>query len=422
MTKTITKTKTTSTTTTKAKKEFDPLCRKTSKNIFFFTLYLQFEDNIDNFKNCIKHTNMDKTISYLKFIPETFIKKGSNNNEYKELVYQAEICPKTKKLHFQGCFKANFKTTWPNIKNTMFANCPTIHLELCKDWMSSVTYCSKIDTYDTNTNIRIKDVEDETTKSIKKKNQGSRQDIKVVINDIKNGSKLHDIMIKYPSQYNKYHKLIKDSCFFYAKKRIVPPKLIIRFGEPGTGKSESWIKLQMENEQNIYKLDFKDCPGTIWFDGYYQQKYLIFEEFKPARMDICTLLTFIDGGEKHLEVKGGTTQLNSEYIIITSNLHPLDWYNKATPLHRLALLRRISQYGQVFYHSIGNAPEDITHEFIKLFNSFRSPTVDQSAAKRQKMLNKFKNYYINDELDNNEYQFMDVEEKLSNNIIDCFYD
>jgi len=79
-----------------------------------------------------------------------------------------------------------------------------------------------------------------------------------------------------------FNKYIKDAYLLYTKKRTEHPKLIIRYGGSGTGKSESWYKLQQNNENDVFKLTFEGANQTVWWDEYHNQKYVVFEEYKPA--------------------------------------------------------------------------------------------------------------------------------------------
>ena len=63
---------------------------------------------------------------------------------------------------------------------------------------------------------------------------------------------------------------------------------------------------------------------------------------------------------KTVEYKGSSTQFNSPIIIITSNINPLEWYKNADPQHRLALIRRLAEFGKVYHHRYGTEPYDRT--------------------------------------------------------------
>lgn len=70
-------------------------------------------------------------------------------------------------------------------------------------------------------------------------------------------------MDKYPSEYNRYNKFIKDYCLKYSSKRSTYPEVILRYGTSGTGKSESWFNLQKENADDIFVLQFNDVPENF---------------------------------------------------------------------------------------------------------------------------------------------------------------
>jgi len=201
------------------------------------------------------------------------------------------------------------------------------------------------------------------------------------LEEIQNGMRADQIMVKYPSEFNHYYKFIKDACLKFSSKRVEYPKVIIRYGTSGTGKSESWYKEQLKNADDVYVLSFSDVPGKLWFDGYYQQPICVFEEFKPSKMDITTLLTFMDRGMKTVEFKGSSIQFNSPTIIITTNINPLEWYKNANDDHRLALLRKIlACNGEVYHHRYNQEPFDRTPQIQAICDKYRTSGVQIKEA------------------------------------------
>lgn len=58
-----------------------------------------------------------------------------------EFWFQLESCPKTEKLHYQGCLALKIKDRWYNVKDMIGDE--TVHVEHCKNWKMSVNYCKK---------------------------------------------------------------------------------------------------------------------------------------------------------------------------------------------------------------------------------------------------------------------------------------
>lgn len=284
--------------------------------------------------------------------------------EVKYFICQSEICPKTLRPHLQCYLELNFKTTSKNAQKLLKLpnDCPSFRVK-CR--ARNITYCSKVKSYDPR-GIRW------STDDNFNFGKGRRTDLEKILKEIQGGLKRHEILAKYPHEFNMYSRFITEACFQYLEPRTTYPKLIIRYGVSGSGKSSSWFKLQREDKNEVYVVPFKDSASTLWFDGYHQQKYCIFEEFSPNKVSLTELLTFLDMGMKAVEVKGGFTQFDSANIIITTNVHPLTWYEHAKGDHRLGLIRRIAEIGTVYFHEDGVEPEDRTHLFKDISNKYKT--------------------------------------------------
>lgn len=77
-----------------------------------------------------------------------------------------------------------------------------------------------------------------------------------------------------------------------------------------------------------------------WWDGYKQEKNVLIDEFR-GQIGVAHLLRWFDKYRCSVEVKGGTVPLNARKIIITSNIHPRDWYPDLDDETKNALLRRM---------------------------------------------------------------------------------
>jgi len=284
--------------------------------------------------------------------------------EVKYFICQSEIAPETKRPHLQCYLELDIKTTSKVCQKLLKLphDCPSFRIK-CR--ARNITYCSKSKSYDPR-GIRW------STDDNFNFGKGRRTDLEKILKEIQGGLKRHEILAKYPHEFNMYSRFITEACFQYLKPRTTYPNLIIRYGVSGSGKSSSWFKLQREDKDQVYVVPFKDNPSTLWFDGYHQQKYCIFEEFSPNKVSLTELLTFLDMGMKAVEVKGGFTQFDSENIIITTNVHPLTWYEHAKGDHRLGLIRRIADLATVYFHEDGVEPEDRTQLFKDISKKYKT--------------------------------------------------
>jgi len=124
-----------------------------------------------------------------------------------------------------------------------------------------------------------------------------------------------------------------------------PPKIYIRYGHAGSGKSRNvWESIGY----NISGTDmFKSwCPRGEYYNGYHGQPHLFFEDVQKdqrlpplaAFKDIC------DGYPLRLNIKfGEPVTLRATHIWITSNHHPSSWFATTNPQDYEALKRRFTR-------------------------------------------------------------------------------
>lgn len=105
------------------------------------------------------------------------------------------------------------------------------------------------------------------------------------------------------------------------------------WGPTGTGKSRSaWTQ---------YPDAYSKCPRSKFWCGYRGESNVIIDEFRGG-IDIAHLLRWLDRYPVRVEVKGGSRPLCANKFIITSNLHPRDWFSDLDQETYLALERRLN--------------------------------------------------------------------------------
>lgn len=109
----------------------------------------------------------------------------------------------------------------------------------------------------------------------------------------------------------------------------------VYYGPTGTGKTRRAYEEIGDREY------FDKNPLTKWWDGYRGQKLCLIDEF-AGRVDIVNLLRWLDRYPCTVEVKGFSVPLEATEFWITSNLSPDEWYPDASPQHKLALRRRLT--------------------------------------------------------------------------------
>ena len=241
-------------------------------------------------------------------------------DDIKYICWGEEICPQTRKKHYQGWIQIVNKKRLGGIKKVCRSK--KLHLEACRGSEGqNQVYCQKDNLY--------KQKGEFTT-------QGKRTDLDELKKIIDKGGTLEDIanenfaaFIQYNRGFQEYKRIVDKSrrkCF-----RIV--KTIHIHGETGLGKTRA----AMSYYDDTYKIQGN---ALQWWDGYDGEKTLIIDEY-DSQIPCTELLGILDGYQLRLPIKGSFTYANWNNVIITSNYKRL--HKNAKKMHRDALKRRITQ-------------------------------------------------------------------------------
>lgn len=238
-----------------------------------------------------------------------------------------EICPDTKKVHYQSYIEFSKTMSLTAIKKLV--NDDTVHVEKCKgNAKQNIAYCKK------DGNIYREFGEP--------KQQGKRTDILDLRDHFKNGKRLReavldDSMCRTVAKHPKFARMVE---LMFSKPRSEMTELYIYWGVTGAGKSH---KAMIEGgDTAYYKPLGKDSQ---WWDGYEQNECIIIEDFR-GEIPLSTLLRLADKYQMRVPVKGGYVNFDSRKIIITSNIDIHEWFNtsqKGYDASMSALKRRITK-------------------------------------------------------------------------------
>ncbi len=231
-----------------------------------------------------------------------------------------EICPTTRKEHYQGWIQMKNKKRLGGMKK--LCQSKKIHLEACRGTEGdNDRYCQKDNLYSK--------IGEFTT-------QGKRTDLDELKKIIDKGGTLKDIadenfqaFVQYNRGFQEYKKIIDKRL----RKHFRKVKTIHIHGATGLGKTRK----AMAYSDDTYKIQGN---ALKWWDGYDGEKTLVIDEY-DNQINCTELLGILDGYELRLPIKGSFTYANWTTVIITSNYKKLNI--RARKMHRDALKRRITE-------------------------------------------------------------------------------
>jgi len=235
-------------------------------------------------------------------------------------VYGYEICPETKKEHWQSYIELNKPMRMTALKKLYEDD--TIHFEVRMGTRDQArTYCQKDGKYE------------EHGKWIS--GQGHRTDLEDIVDQLKKGTKLSTVMLENPKLYCQYRNGLKDIAAKVASDNI--PKfrnveVILIAGPTGCGKT------RVAMEEATYKIQASQLQ---WWQDYDGDKVITIDEY-DNNLPITEMLALLDGYKLRLNVKNSHTYAEWNKVYITTNLRIEQLHNNAKPAHRDALLRRIT--------------------------------------------------------------------------------
>lgn len=242
------------------------------------------------------------------------------------LAFGKEICPKTKRDHWQGYCVLKDKKSWKSASK-IIDECAGFHCfveEMRGNLEDSEEYCSKDGIYE---------------ELGKKPCPRKRTDLEDLKEEIMNGRRVDEILIEEPMTYHQYGRTLNALEDVYNRSRVRTEMTQCDwiYGPTGVGKSHR----AFENFSDKTHFIWKDDNG--WWDGYNGQDIVIMNDFR-GEIKYNELLKLVDKWPEKVR-RRGREPINfiSKKIIITSSLSPEDVYcNRLKEDKIKQLLRRVN--------------------------------------------------------------------------------
>nr|WDW25911.1 MAG: replication-associated protein [Canine stool-associated circular virus] len=161
---------------------------------------------------------------------------------------------------------------------------------------------------------------------------------------IKAGTPVQEVAEFFPVIWVKHgrglldlRKTLKLEC---DRRQIGPngPELWVLYGESGSGKS------RFVNEH--WPDAYWKTPYSQWWDGYAGHETVVLDDFKDDWMRLTDFQRLIDYYPLWVEIKGGSLPMMATRYVITSNVDPEEWYQRADKAG--TVMRRIRDFAEQF--------------------------------------------------------------------------
>lgn len=152
-------------------------------------------------------------------------------------------------------------------------------------------------------------------------NQGKRNDLTKATTMVKEKKTLREIASECPEIFTKFHRGLKELSHALStpRDRNDPPTVIWLYGKTGVGKTR--LVYDQFAEGQVYKKD-----NSIWWDGYHQQDCILLDDFN-GKIDYEIILQLTDRYPFSPQCKGGYVEINSPFIIFTSEYPPSTYWS-----------------------------------------------------------------------------------------------
>ncbi len=246
--------------------------------------------------------------------------------EWKELVpgvtllaWQEERCPTTERLYLQGYVECvrDREVSWLRK-----------HVSKCAYWRKKVERSTRFQAfiYTQKEDTRIQGPFCLGTPPTKHSGSGQRMDLEDFRDAIFRGTPARKLWLSHTMQMARYPRMYSSIAALARPKRDVDLEVVLLYGSTGIGKTRLVYK-QWEDDPEFWRWP---VPNTAcWFDGYDGHQLCLLDDFagRASKMSLVMLLQVLDRYPVLLPVKCAYVWWMPNAIVLTTNVHPRDWYD-----------------------------------------------------------------------------------------------
>lgn len=153
--------------------------------------------------------------------------------------------------------------------------------------------------------------------------RGKRTDLDAVYADIREGKSMRELAELHPGPLIRYHNGIQRMYNMLAPPRKDPPIVTLLYGPPGCGKTRS-----VYDNHELVAIWTQAIGKGGWFDGYDRHAVALLDDFcgKMSHWQLVDFLRLVDRYPLKVPVKKDFVEWLPDRIILTTNIHPRQWW------------------------------------------------------------------------------------------------
>lgn len=262
------------------------------------------------------------------------------------VTWQIEACPNSDppgRLHIQGFVRFANSVKWSTAKRRILhgrEGSPETRLLWAKEAPIKENYCRKLESR----------VDGPWTIGEECK-QGERTELVDFRDALVRGADDYELLMDCPTEFFKYGKMLDRARAAIIKeksRRFRRIQVSVHVGKTGVGKSRSALYGEESDIQSrdVFRVT---SPGRsnngnwekLWWDGYNGEKTIVLDDF-TGWISVEDFLALTDGHSYRGGIKGSSTYIIPDKIIINSNIQVDEWWPNISPEHIEAVERRFS--------------------------------------------------------------------------------